>query len=76
MPVSIDGRGAFYGDQAIDRSVATWGAAPDWASDPELASAGVVLGPVKSPLIQVLRMDPKFRLVFEDKVAAVFVAQK
>jgi hypothetical protein len=41
-----------------------------------LASAGVVLGPVKSPLIQVLRMDPKFRLVFEDKVAAVFVAQK
>ena len=36
MPVSIDGRAAFYGDQAIDRSVATWNAAPDWNSDPEL----------------------------------------
>jgi hypothetical protein len=76
MPVSLDGRAAFYGDQVIDRSVATWNAQPDWASDPELASAGVVLGPVKSPLIQVLRLDPKFRLVFEDRVAAVFVAQK
>ncbi len=76
MPVSLDGRAAFYGDQAIDRSVATWNAQPDWASDPQLASAGVVLGPIKAPLTQVLRMDPKFKLVYEDKVAAVFVAQK
>jgi hypothetical protein len=35
-----------------------------------------VLGPVKSGLVQVLRMDLRFQLVYEDKVAAVFVARK
>ena len=76
MPVSIDGRAAFYGDQRIDRSLATWNAEPDWASDPALLSAGVVIGPVKAPLTQVLRMDPRFQLVYEDKAAAVFAARK
>jgi len=76
MPVSIDGRAAFYGDPRIDRSLATWNAEPDWASDPALLSAGVVIGPVKAPLTQVLRMDPRFQLVYEDKDAAVFAAHK
>jgi hypothetical protein len=76
MPVSIDGRAAFYGDKSIDRSVATWNAEPDWASDPALTSAGLVVGPVKAPLTQVLRMDPHFQLVFEDNLAVVFVAHK
>ena len=76
MPVSIDGRAAFYGDQAIDRSIATWGAEPDWNTDPELTKAGVVIGPPKAALTQVLRLDPKFKLVYEDKVATVFIARK
>ena len=76
MPVSIDGRAAFYGDEAIDRSIATWNAEPDWASDPQLKAAGVVIGPVKAPLTQVLRMDPRFRLLYEDGLAAVFVARR
>jgi hypothetical protein len=76
MPVSIDGRQNLYGDQRIDRSVATWSAEPDWASDAQLMKAGVVIGPVKAPLNQVLRMDPQFQLVYEDKLAAVFVARK
>jgi hypothetical protein len=76
MPVSIDGRGGFYGDQSLDRSLATWGAQPDWNSDPTLKSAGLVLGPVQAPLVQMLRMDPHFQLVYEDKLAAVFVARK
>ena len=76
MPVSIDGRGGFYGDQSLDRSLATWGAKPDWDSDPTLKSAGLVLGPVQAPLVKMLRMDPHFQLVYEDKLAAVFVARK
>jgi hypothetical protein len=36
----------------------------------------VVIGPVKSALIQVLRLDPRFKLVYEDKVAAVFIKRK
>lgn len=76
MPVSIDGRAAFYGDQRMDRSMATWNAEPDWASDAQLRSAALVIGPVKAALIQMLRMDPHYQLVYEDKVAAVFVARK
>jgi hypothetical protein len=76
MPVSIDGRAAFYGDQRLDRSLATWNAEPDWASDAQLTQAGLVIGPVKAALTQMLRMDPRFQLVYEDKVAAVFVARR
>jgi hypothetical protein len=76
MPVSIDGRGGFYGDTILDRSIATWRAEPDWNSDPELKSAGLVIGPTAAPLTQVLRLDPHYQLVYEDKLAAVFVARK
>jgi hypothetical protein len=76
MPVSIDGRAAFYGDKRLDRSQTTWNAQPDWASDVQLNSAGVVIGPVKAPLTQLLRMDSKFQLVYEDGLAAVFIARK
>ncbi len=73
MPVSIDGRAAFYGDAAINRSDATWMAAPDWASDPQLKVANLVLGPARMPLSQELRMDPEWQLAYEDQVAVVFI---
>jgi hypothetical protein len=76
MPVSIDGRAAFYGDDAIFRSNNTWSGTPDWASDPQFKSARLVLGPVKMPLTQLLRTDPHYQLVYEDKLAAVFIARK
>jgi hypothetical protein len=76
MPVNIDGRASFYGDQRIDRSIATWNAQPDWAGDEQLRSARLVIGPVTAPLTQVLRLDPRFQLVYEDKVAAVFIARR
>jgi hypothetical protein len=76
LPVTMDGRASFYGDERIDRSVATWAGEPDWASDPRLHSAGVVIGPAKAALTQLLRQDPRFQLVYEDKMAAVFVPRK
>jgi hypothetical protein len=76
VPVSIDGRQNLYGDQRMDRSIATWSAQPDWASDAQLTQAGLVIGPVKAPLTQALRMDPRFQLAYEDQVAAVFVARR
>jgi hypothetical protein len=76
QPVSIDGRTNVHGDQRIERSGETWGGQPDWASDPDLVKAGLVIGPVKAPLTQLLRMDPHFELAYEDKLAAVFVARK
>jgi hypothetical protein len=41
-----------------------------------LTSAGVVIGPVKAPLTQVLRLDPRCQLVYEDNLAAVFIARR
>jgi hypothetical protein len=73
MPVSMDGRAAFYGDEAINRSVVTWNAQPNWNTDPLLTKAGVVIGSPKDSLTQLLRLDRKYKLVYEDKVAAVFV---
>jgi len=76
MPVSIDGRSNLYGDERLNRSVATWSAQPDWGDDAQLKSARLTIGPVKSPLTQILRLDPHFQLVYEDKLAAVFVARR
>jgi hypothetical protein len=74
MPVSIDGRSALHGDSQMERFDATWWARPGWCSDPDLLRAHLVIGQVTAPLTQVLRMDPRFDLVYEDKLAAVFVA--
>jgi hypothetical protein len=75
MPVSIDGRAALHGDAALDRSEATWNGQPGWAFDPDLRRAGLVIGPVRAPLTQLLRQDSRFELAYEDKLAAVFVAR-
>ena len=76
MPVSMDGRASFYGDKRIDRSIATWAAEPDWASDADLKSSNLVVGPTRASLIQLLRTDSHFQLVYEDNIATVFVARK
>jgi hypothetical protein len=75
-PVVMDGRQNVYGDKRMDRSVETWAGGPDWSNDPELASAMAVVGPVKSPLIQLLRTDHRFRKVYEDNTAAVFLPNR
>ena len=75
-PVSIDGRAALYGDQAIARSRDTWAGGAKWAADPDLRSAGVVIAPDGAALTQLLRTDAHFDLAYEDKVAAVFVARQ
>lgn len=76
MPVSIDGRTNLYGNERMDRWSATSTAQSDWFSDPLLTSAGLVVESVRSPITQVLRMDSRFQLVYEDEVAAVFIARK
>jgi len=46
------------------------------ASDPDLAKVGLVIGPVAAHLTQLPRMDPRFQLTYDNKLAAVFVARK
>lgn len=76
MPVSMDGRASFYGDEKITRSIKTWNGEPDWASDPALQAAGVVIAPVKAALTQLLRTDAHYQLVYQDDIAAVFVPRR
>lgn len=73
IPVSMDGRAQFHGTPRIVRSVATWQGAHDWNSDAELQNAHLVIGKLDAPLCALLRMDARYELVYEDKVASVFV---
>ncbi len=73
--VSIDGRTNVQGDERIERSIKTWNGARDWAKDPELGGARLVIANVDMPLCSLLRFDKRFELVYEDGLAAVFTAK-
>jgi hypothetical protein len=76
MPVSMDPRASLYGDKLINQSYATWTGTRDWNSDPQLQTAGLVIGSDQAALTQLLRSDARYQLVYEDKIAAVFIARK
>jgi hypothetical protein len=71
--VSMDGRTNLHGDQRIEQSFNTWSGLRGWESDPELMKARLIIGDVKYALISLMRTDSRFKLVYEDGVAAVFV---
>jgi hypothetical protein len=72
--VSMDGRTNLHGDQRIEQSFNTWSGLRGWESDPELMKARLIIGDVNHVLTNLLRTDSRFRLVYEDGTAAVFVA--
>jgi hypothetical protein len=72
--VSMDGRMNVHGDQRIERSVNTWSGLRGWESDPELMKARLVIGGANNALTNLMRMDSRFKLVYEDATAAVFIA--
>jgi hypothetical protein len=74
--VSMDGRMNVHGDQRIERSVKTWSGVKGWESDPELMEARLVIGDVNHTLTNVLRTNSRFKSVYEDDVAVVFVARR
>ncbi len=74
LAVSIDGRANLQGDEHFDRSVATWRGRKDWSSDPELMRSGIVIADINAPLASLVKSSPRFRLLYEDSVAAVFGA--
>jgi hypothetical protein len=74
LPVSIDNRGNVHNDQRIERSLAIWSGSPGWQRDPELQKARIVVAEIWRPLVSLLRSDQRFKLVYKDLTAAVFVA--
>jgi len=72
-PVAIDGRNDLYGDDLDRLFYATESGKESWTSDPYLNEAGVVILQKNVPLVGLLMTDPRFGLVYQDDLAAVFV---
>ncbi len=72
-PVAIDGRTDLYGDEIDERFFETANGAPSYVDDPYLNQAGVVILQKTNNLVSILEADSRFRLVYQDGQAAVFV---
>jgi hypothetical protein len=72
-PVAIDGRTDLYGDKMDELFFNTGNGVPSYVNDPYLNAAGVVLLPRKLSLTKFLTADPRFQLIYQDQLAAVFV---
>jgi hypothetical protein len=72
LPVSIDGRLNVNGQDRMIRNHQTVNAAPDWANDPELKVARLILIPSGAPLASVFKIHPCFLLAYSDSVSALF----
>jgi hypothetical protein len=72
LKVSIDGRADLHGPARIKRNVETLSGLRGWESDADLARANTVILRANSALGALLRRDPRFAVVHEDDVAAVF----
>jgi hypothetical protein len=73
LQVSMDGRANVHGDQRIWKSLATWNGGRDWASDPELSAARLVIASRDMALASLLHLDKRFTEVYRDETAVVFV---
>jgi len=74
-PVAIDGRNDLYGDELDARFYKTESADASYKEDPFLNQAGVVLLKQNVPLAGMLALDSRFRLIYRDKIAVIFVRQ-
>jgi hypothetical protein len=73
--VSIDGRNQVHDADRLRHYTEVWNGLPNWASDSELSTARVVIAEKALPLSQLLRLDSRFELVYEDQIATVFIAK-
>ena len=75
IPVSMDGRIIIHGQQRVLRNWSTVYGRDGWQADPELARARLVILPRDCPLGSLLAGDARFRRVYGDEVATVFVGR-
>lgn len=73
IPVFVDSRTNISGDEILERSIAVWSGASNWAADSHLVSARLVIANPTNALTSLLRFNPRFRVAYEDDVAVVFV---
>jgi hypothetical protein len=75
IPVSMDGRIIIHGQQRVLRNWSTVYGRDGWQDDPELARARLVVLPRDCPLSSLLAHDARFRRVYGDQIATVFVGR-
>src|SRR5271165_6036833 len=71
-PVAIDGRGDLYRD-FLEQYYATQEAEPSYLTDAWLNRAGLVILQNKFPIAKMLLTDRRFRVIYHDDLAVVFV---
>jgi hypothetical protein len=74
IPVSMDGRTNVHTQDEIMRTFSLWNGASGWENRPELQHANLVISDHSWPLALLLRGDPRFRIVYEDRVCVLFQA--
>jgi len=74
-PVAIDGRNDLYGDELDEIFYNTESAFASYKTDHYLDESGVVVLDSELPLAKILSIDPRFKLIFHDAVATVYVRQ-
>ncbi len=72
-PVAIDGRTDLYGDDIDMSFFRSENGDASYVSDPYLNEAGVILLPKAKPLANVLNGDQRFKKIYEDRLAVIFV---
>ena len=76
LPVSIDGRADLHGPERIRRNAETLSGLRGWETDADLEAANAIIIRSNAALASLLRLDPRFELVHEDPVAAVFLRRR
>ena len=70
----MDGRTNVHTQDEIVNALPLWNGEHGWQDRPELQHANLVISNHSWPLALLLRSDPRFRLVYEDKTAVLFQA--
>jgi hypothetical protein len=74
IPPASDGRTNVHTQDEILRALPVWNGEPGWENYPELQRANLVISNHWWPLALLLRSDPRFRIVYEDRTSVLFEA--
>jgi len=74
IPASMDGRTNVHSQDEILRAYPLWNGEMGWQNRPELKSANLIISNHWWPLVVLLRSDPRFRVVYEDRTSVLFEA--
>jgi hypothetical protein len=76
VPVAIDGRGNLHSPEHLSQAFSVWRGEPGWDADPNFKASRLIIAEKRFPLAQLLRLDQRFQLVYEDPLSVVFVIKE